>query len=500
MFKIMDVILLTCLSGVFFQRSIGAYQLAHFLRKHGYTVQVIDFTDHFTSEELIFAVEKFIVPETLMVGVSTTFYSKNDTNNKFLRNDKQKFDFLLPENILTVIEHIKNKNKNIKIALGGAKSESGKNIPNIDVVIHGYAEDKLLDYLNNLSNNTKKKSRRSIRLDHLNSTPKIISDDPFEKHFSIENLDHRFIENDIILPGEVLPLEISRGCIFKCSFCAFPLNGKSKFDYLRNPDLIKDELTYNYETFGTTNYFLSDDTFNDSTIKIEKIHNIITSLPFKINFTTYLRLDLLNAHKEQIPMLQEIGLASPFFGIESLNQKSASSIGKGMNVDRAKEFLLELYYDYWKEKMPITCSFIIGLPHETMKSIQQTYEWVKNSPINSVFFPLALTSKTFYKSEFNTNYKDYGYHLDTATDYWENEHFNYITATDLAEKFNQELMRSEDYPSSWFLMVLLGHGYSLEEARKSKIKDLNYKKIIRNQQKNIKIYKEKILKINTYTF
>ena len=73
------------------------------------------------------------------------------------------------------------------------------------------------------------------------------------------------------------------------------------------------------------------------------MHRAITSLPFKIKFTTYLRLDLLNAHKEQIPMLMEMGLASPFFGIESLNQKSSSSIGKGMNVSRAKEFLFELY-------------------------------------------------------------------------------------------------------------------------------------------------------------
>jgi radical SAM superfamily enzyme YgiQ (UPF0313 family) len=207
-------------------------------------------------------------------------------------------------------------------------------------------------------------------------------------------------------------------------------------------------------------------------------------------------LDLLNAHKEQISMLQEMGLASPFFGIESLNQKSASTIGKGMNIDRAKEFLLELYHDHWEGKIPITCSFIIGLPYETMESIQKTYEWVKNNPINSVFFPLSLTSKTFYKSEFNTNYKDYGYQLDIDTDYWKNEHFDYTTANNLAEEFNQELMRSENYPSSWFLMVLLNHGYSLEETIKIKIKDLNYSKILRNRQKNINFYKQKILKIN----
>jgi radical SAM superfamily enzyme YgiQ (UPF0313 family) len=494
----MDIILFTCVSGIFFQRSIGAYQIAHFLRKYGYSVQVIDFTDYFTSEELINVVSKFVGPSTLAVGVSTTFYTV-DNKSKFIHNDEQKFELAeLPENILTIIEHIKTQNQNVKVILGGAKSESGKNIPNVDVVIHGYAEDKILDYLNSLPNNIKKKKQHKFLLEEQTTVrPKIISNDPLDKSFSIEELDHRFTHNDVILPNEVLPLEVSRGCIFKCSFCAFPLNGKSKLDYLRDPTLIKEELIYNYETFGTTNYFLSDDTFNDSTAKIEKIHRVITDLPFKINFTTYLRLDLLNAHKEQISMLAEMGLASPFFGVESLNQRSATSIGKGMNVDRAKEFLLELHYDYWKEKLPITCSFIIGLPYETVESIHSTYEWAKNNPINSVFFPLNLTSKTYYKSEFNTNYKDYGYQLDTTTDFWSNDHFNYSTATSLAEQYNQELMRSEDYPSSWFLMILLNHGYSIEEASKIKMKDLNYSKILRHRQQSIKSYKQKILSINT---
>jgi len=41
----MDIILFTCVSGIFFQRSIGASKLAHFLRNHGYSAQVIEFTD-----------------------------------------------------------------------------------------------------------------------------------------------------------------------------------------------------------------------------------------------------------------------------------------------------------------------------------------------------------------------------------------------------------------------------------------------------------------------
>jgi radical SAM superfamily enzyme YgiQ (UPF0313 family) len=274
------------------------------------------------------------------------------------------------------------------------------------------------------------------------------------------------------------------------------MNGKNKFDYLRDPQTIKNELIHNYQNFGTTNYYLADDTFNDSTYKIEQLHKVITSLPFKINFTTYLRLDLLYAHKEQILMLQEMGLASPFFGIESLNQKSASSIGKGMNVHKAKDFLLELYFDYWKEQIPITCSFIVGLPYETKDTIYDTYNWIKNTPLSSIFFPLALTNKTFYKSEFNSNYEKYGYTFDKETGYWENENFNYHDATKIAEQYNDELMRKENIPSSWFLMTLLNHGYTLKEAANLKVKDLSYMKIFKNRERRLREYKDRLLKLN----
>ena len=492
----MDIVIFTCLSGIFFQRSIGAYQLAHFLREHGYTVQVIDFTDYFSDAELQAAVDKFITKDTLAVGISTTFYT-NDIKPKFIHNDTDKYDLELPSNIMTAVASIKTKFPTIKVVVGGSKSETAKNMPYVDAVIHGYAEDKMLDYLNSLPNNPKKIKGKVFSISSSLEHPRIIKDDPVAIDFSIEQLSHRFTAQDIILPNETLPIEVSRGCIFKCSFCAFPLNGKSKLDYLRDSEAIKDEMLHNYELYGTTNYFLSDDTFNDSTQKVEQLHRVITALPFKINFTTYLRLDLLHAHKEQILMLKEMGLASPFFGIESLNQRSASTIGKGMNVDRAKEFLLELYYDHWGQTIPITCSFIVGLPYETRQTIQSTYEWAKSAPINSIFFPLALTSKTFYKSEFNTNYKQYGYQLNEETGYWENQHFNYTEAIKLSEEFNEELMRSKDTPSSWFLMTLLNHGYTLEEATSIQVKDLNYSKILRNRERNLKAYKQRLLNINT---
>lgn len=465
----MNVIIFTNIQGVFFQRSIGAYQVAHFLRNHGYTVQVIDFTDHFTKDELVGAVEKFITADTLAVGVSTTFY-KNDDASEFMPSDNDYSSF--PENVLDTLTYIKNNHSQVKIVVGGSRTELLVDNPMVDKIIQGYAEDSILAYIDSLAGRTEPR-----------------------KPFDIEQLDHKFIENDLVLPNETLPIEISRGCIFKCTFCAYPLNGKSKMDYLRDAGKIKEEMISNYEKFGTTNYFFGDDTFNDSTYKMELLHKIFTDLPFQIRFAAYIRMDLLYAHKTQIKLLEEMGLASPFFGIETLNKRSGSAIGKGMNSDRAKEFLVQLDEEYWARRIPIICSFIVGLPYETQETLENTFQWIKSTRLNSIFFPLVINDKKYFKSQFDLKYSDYGYQYDRQTGYWANEHFNYNQASEIAARYNDELSKKENYPTAWFMMALLNHGYSHEELLTTPIKDLSKTRIFRARLKNIKEYKRKLMQL-----
>lgn len=492
----MDLVIFTCVSGKLFQRAIGAYQLAGFLRQHDYTVQVVDFTDDLSDDDFNSIIDRYVTSETLAIGISSTFYSALE--DRFISADK-KDDFMavIPQNVENAVRHAKSLYPKLKVVFGGSRSKAGESLDYVDCVIHGYAEDKLKMYLDELSGKGRvfQYVRKDLMIVPINqqkvSGKRVFRQDGDHTSFNIEELSHRFAPEDHVLPGEVLPIEISRGCIFKCKFCAFPLNGKKKLDYLRDPKLIADELTANYEQFGTMNYFINDDTFNDSTKKLEDLHREITKLPFKINFVCYLRPDLLYAHLEQIQLLRELGLASPFFGIESLNQKSATAIGKGMNSSKLKDFLLELYFDHWKAEVPITCSYIVGLPHETEATVRETFNWVKTTPLSSIFFGLTLDVRSFYKSEFQQDSHKYGY--ETVDGRWRNEHFTQSRAVELAEEFNRELMYTSDRPSSWFLMTLLNHGLDLKTARETRVKDLDWRSLLRVKKQKINDYKSRLL-------
>ena len=479
-----EFILLTNVASPIWQRAIGAYQVASHCRNFDINCQVIDFVDLFSTEELEKILTSLVSDSTLAIGISTTFFYNQDTKGKFI-SSKRQHDQVVPPNLKNLLSNFKSQFPKLKIIAGGANSYRVEKDPFFDVVFHGYSEQSVVDYLQSLKGITPKRM-------YPTKNNQIIIDGK-SSHFDITTLNHQWHSKDCILPGETLPIEISRGCIFKCNFCSYPLNGKKKFDYLRDPALIKEELIYNYENFQTTNYFFADDTFNDSTLKLESLHKVITELPFKIKFVTYLRLDLLNAHREQIPLLKEMGLGSCFFGIETLNHESGKIIGKGMKPDLVKSFLSELYYDHWNAEIPFTCSFIIGLPGETIESIKESHQWCRSTPFNDLWYPLFIKTEGYFKSEFDSNYKDYGYHLDENNE-WFSDITNYQQALALAEEFNSVGLYNENTPSSWLLFGLLSYGFSLEELRSVKIKDLHWPSMLLKKYKLIRQYKELLFK------
>ena len=474
-----NFVLLTNTAGTTLQRSIGAYQVAYQCRINGYTCQVIDFTDHFSIEELHILLEKFVGNETLAIGVSTSFYSDGDNKDNYVSTSRH-YNSLVPEYIRQLLTKVKSTYPALKIIAGGAQSFKITDDPLFDAVFHGYSEQSVVDYLDRLKSGLK-------QIWPTVGKTQII--DGATAHFDIQNLAHKWHAHDCIIPNETLPIEISRGCIFKCKFCSYPLNGKKKFDYLRDPLQIKDELIKNYELYNTTNYYFTDDTFNDSTHKLEQLHRVITELPFKIKFVTYLRLDLIHSHRAQIDLLKEMGLGSAFFGIETLHAKAGKAIGKGLSPNKVKDFIFELHDNHWKKEVPFTCSFIVGLPHETATEVRETYEWCKTAPINDVWFPLFIRSDTHFKSEFDVNFAKYGYVAD-ADGNWTNDNFSYSTALAMAEEFNQENALKEKFSSGWFLFSLLTYGYSIEELKTIPIKNLPWQHFKKRQLRFLNQYKK----------
>ena len=266
-------------------KSAGPYRIANEVRKKGYECQIVNLLFHFTNDELLKLCEKFINNDTLIVGLSTTFW-----DNPLIREKRKDF-------LKIIISHTRTKSK-AKIVLGGTMALIYAEHIKADACFTGFGEGAFNKYLESFQG-------------HSHLIPNFVTDigtnvyefnkDTTEFDFNSSVIE--YVPHDCLDQGESTVIEISRGCIFKCDFCAYPLNGKKKMDYIKYESILRDELIRNYDNYGITNYTFSDDTFNDSPYKVEMLHKLFTSLPFKINFSSYLRLDLLNAHREEIDQL-----------------------------------------------------------------------------------------------------------------------------------------------------------------------------------------------------
>jgi radical SAM superfamily enzyme YgiQ (UPF0313 family) len=466
----MDVVILNSgpknyLPGKTLYRTLGAYKIAHSCRKEGFRVKVIDHVVYFQSSELITTLKKYITPDTLTLAISTTFLL---TGNRKL----------IP-NIAEAVAAIVSEFPNLKIIMGGYGTYAAKELLAFDTyaIVLEYGEDLFKEIMKNLRGQGPEPNY-TIEFNTFSKKPIKVFSKPLVTTHNIETEDFKFHADDSIVEKETLPLEISRGCIFKCKFCNHLLLGRGKLDYLRSFELIKEELVHNYNNWGTTTYYVICDTFNDTEYKMREWHKMILSLPFKIKFTAYLRADLLDKFPDVPYMLKESGLVSAFHGIESLNRESALSVGKGWSGLKAKEYIPKLYHDIWNKEVYQTLSFIAGLPGDSKESLLDTVDWFNKNDLYHIFMTqLGLTNNKNIKnlSEFERDYKKYGYYFDNettdSTDHgnWKN---SYWSMTEVEKFIKQEINPRIHKPtmnSSWRILYYAGLGIDLDVFKNKSI-------------------------------
>lgn len=388
------------------QLSAGAYRIATELRNKGYSVQVVDLAHEKKFgpiHELV--LKKFVDKDTLWIGFSVNFlshllgYPYVPTKNKLdhLKEQNSQLDL----HIKCFVDYARSLNSKVQFLIGGTRLIDLSHLGFYE--FRGYADSLILEF-------TDKLCRGDI-------PQKRIYDYEIYDNFVTSKIDYQ--KNDILDYYKGLSIEISRGCIFRCKFCAHPLNGKTKGEWIKRSEVLYDEFISNYEKYGIKDYVFADDTYNDSPIKLEELYNnVFSKLPFKINFVTYLRLDLLHRYPYTIDILKESGLKAAFFGIETLNNKAAKIIGKGLDPIKQIDFASSLKQNQFKN-INMAASWIYGLPTETKESLINMTKWIlsNENPFDSnsvgelAIRPREFNTYQVFKSPFEDDIYNYDFEL-----------------------------------------------------------------------------------------
>lgn len=495
-------IILTDTLSDFSMRPLGAYTIANILRNNGYNVIVIDMYTKMSMGELRQLLDKFITKDTIFLGYSSTLFVKWDLED----ND---YTWLLtPVNHFKEInQYAKNLNPNLKIMFGGSASYQfinyvAKNNDNcgVNIVMHGYSESMIVDSVNALSN------KKTVKFSKKTSGIYEVDYDFKGTLHPFNSSSYSWHNHDLITDNESLPIEISRGCIFKCKFCSFPLLGKSKNDnsYMKQEDILLNEILDNYNKYKTLNYFIIDDTFNERIDKIEMMLRIRDRSKLNLSFSGYNRVDLIHRFPQQMQLLYDLNFKGMLFGIESLNYESAKSIGKGLKPELQIETLYKIK-EHYNNNVSITGSFIIGLPHETPETFTKWADWAvsEESPLDVVVFaPLIIgqIKNTHSESEFFKDYGKYGYELSVDKKQWYNKYWSFKDCGKLMFKYMDlvEKTGKQKIPPMTALS-LTKLGYNFDELIKMPLKTIiNSDVNVNRLGKRIDLNEDLISKFNQY--
>jgi len=371
---------------------LGLAYMASYAEKQGYKVKLQDF-DALSLEV------KDIIPQIIqfspnVVGITCTT--------------------ALMGKIIRIIELIKQVDKNIIVVVGGphvcALPKETLKISKADIAVVGEGEETIIDILKYVNKKIKLEDIKGIVY---KNKGKIIFNKPREL---IEDLDkipfparHLLRIDKYKAPFHLSASEekfcnliATRGCPYHCIFCGQSIVFKNKVRK-RSVKNVVDEIEFLIKKYDVKTFFFEDSTFVVYTDFVEGVCKEIINRNLKIKWGCNGRVNLAN--KKLLQLMRKAGCMSVFYGVESGNQDILDRIKKATNLNQIKTSIMMTK----KAGISVNASFILGLPGETKKTIEDTIRFAIALNPDFVSFSLATP---YPGTEFYHIALKEGYNLD----------------------------------------------------------------------------------------
>lgn len=185
-----------------------------------------------------------------------------------------------------------------------------------------------------------------------------------------------------------LNISTTRGCPFKCNWCAKPIYG-NRYNS-RSPERVVAEIEGLINRHAVRHFWITDDIFGLKPGWVKRFNALIQEKQLQFAYKIQSRADLL-LQEETIDDLAASGLEEVWIGAESGSQKILDAMDKGITTDQIRQSTRYLQ----KKGVRVAYFLQFGYLGETREDIAKTIEMVRfNRPDDigiSVSYPLPGT-------------------------------------------------------------------------------------------------------------
>ncbi len=193
-----------------------------------------------------------------------------------------------------------------------------------------------------------------------------------------------------------IPIYITRGCPFVCSFCVTP-NFTGRLYRTQSPEAIRRQVLeakrvwFRESRYGNTPWFM----FTDENLGVNKqsMWDTMEELAkLNIRFSSFISLKFLDDRKT-VDLLVKAGCAMALVGFESINQETLKAYNKG-RINTAADYA-RIIESCRKSGLPIQCNFLVNPAIDTYEDMDATMKFVVENalvmPIYSILTPYPGT-------------------------------------------------------------------------------------------------------------
>lgn len=184
-----------------------------------------------------------------------------------------------------------------------------------------------------------------------------------------------------------LNMAASRGCSFRCNWCAKPIWGNRYLQ--REPHDVASEMQYLKQRYGADHIWFADDIFGFRPDWVFKLADTLAANGGETPFTIQLRADLVSPRMANA--LERAGCREVWIGVESGSQKILDAMNKGTQISeilRARRLLGDV-------DIRVGFFLMLGYLNETLEDILATRDLVETARPDdvgvSVAYPLPGT-------------------------------------------------------------------------------------------------------------
>ncbi len=191
----------------------------------------------------------------------------------------------------------------------------------------------------------------------------------------------------------------SRGCSQQCSFCSQQLFWKRRWRG-RSAENFVEELEYLRDTYGVNVVMIADETPTLNRKRWEQILDLLIERDVGTKLLLETRVDDIIRDENIMWKYRKANIDHIYLGVESITQEMLNMFKKNIKLEHSKKAL-----DLINEQDIVTeTSFVLGMPDDTMESIENTVELAKFYNPDLAFF-LAIAPWPY--SEIYPQLKDY---------------------------------------------------------------------------------------------